>query len=81
MANIRLTKHMERRIQERKLPLAWIEATIAAPDWTAADPDPALIRSFRAIAEAGRRVLRVVHRTEGADIVVVTAHFDRSARR
>ncbi|HJS84092.1 MAG TPA: DUF4258 domain-containing protein [Acetobacteraceae bacterium] len=78
---IRLTKHVERRIQKRHLALAWIEATIAAPDWTAQDPDPTLTRSYKAIAAFGGHVLRVVHRPEGADILVVTAFFDRDAKR
>ena len=78
---IRLTAHVALRIAERRLALAWIEATLAAPDWTAPDRDPALMRAFRSIPDYGGRVLRVVHRREGADIFVVTAHFDRGARR
>ena len=31
--------------------------------------------------EYGARVLRVVHRPEGDDIVIITVHFDRGARR
>jgi hypothetical protein len=46
------------------------------------DPkDVALTRSFTAIPEFGNRVVRVVHRPDGPDIVVVTAHWDRGARR
>ncbi len=78
---LRSTRHVERRILERRLDPEWIEATIDRPDWARSDPDPALTRSFRAIAAAGGRVLRVVHRAEGTDIMVVTAHFDRSAKR
>jgi hypothetical protein len=78
---IRLTKHVALRVRQRHLALAWIEATIAAPDWTAQDPDPTLTRSYRAIPEFGGHVLRVVHRSEGADILVVTAFFDRDAKR
>jgi hypothetical protein len=59
----------------------WIEATVAAPDWTSPDPDPTLMRSFKVIAAFGSRVLRVVHRQVGTDVLVVTAHFDRGARR
>ena len=36
---------------------------------------------IKAIAEYGARVLRVVHRPEGDDIVIITVHFDRGARR
>ena len=78
---LRLTVHTERRMRERKLPFAWIEATVTAPDWTRRDTDPALTQSFRAIAAFGDRILKVVHRPDGSDILVVTAYFDRSARR
>jgi len=51
------------------------------PDFNAIDPgDPTLMRSFKAIDEACGRILRVVHRAEGNDIVIVTVHFDRDAR-
>jgi hypothetical protein len=36
---------------------------------------------YKVIAAFGGRVLRVVHRPEGDDIVVITMHFDRGARR
>jgi hypothetical protein len=42
--------------------------------------DPTLTRSFKAIGEAGGRILRVVHRGDGNDIAVVTVHFDRDAK-
>jgi hypothetical protein len=55
---------------------------IAAPDRTEADPrNPSLTRSFKAVAAFGNRVLRVVHQPDGDDILVVTARFDRGARR
>lgn len=77
----RLTLHVQRRIAERRLMLAWIEATLANPDWTLPDPDPMLVRAYKVIPDFGMRVLRVVYRLDGADILVVTAHFDRGARR
>jgi hypothetical protein len=40
-----------------------------------------LTRVWRRIPERGGRALRVVFRPAGADIVVVTAFFDRGARR
>ena len=48
------------------------------------EPDPRhpdRIRSYKAIAEHGGRVLRVVHRPEGDDILIITVHFDRRSRR
>jgi hypothetical protein len=81
-AVIRLTSHAERELRRRAIEPDWVEAAIAAPDRTEADPrDPSLTRSFKAVAAFANRVLRVVHRPDGDDILVVTAHFDRGARR
>lgn len=78
---ILLTKHAEEAVEERKIALDWIERTVAMPDFSDIDPaDPTLTHSFKAIDEAGGRFLRVVHRPEGNDIVIVTVHFDRDAR-
>jgi hypothetical protein len=78
---IRHSTHATRQIAARQLQLEWIEETVLNPDWTMADPDPTLTRSYKAIAERGGRVLRVAHRPDGADVLVVTAFFDRGARR
>ena len=78
---IRLTRHVERRILERKLDMAWIEAAIVSPDRTAADRDPALTHAYKAIQDYRNRVLKVVYRAAGNDILVVTAGFDRGATR
>ncbi len=60
---IRLTKHAQEAIAVRNLPLAWIEATVNAPDFVEADPrHPERTRSYKAIGEYGSRVLRVAHR-------------------
>src|SRR5207248_5694320 len=67
---IRLTKHAVESIEKRNLDLEWIERTLASPDFTRHDPrDRTLTRSFKAIAETGGRIMRVVHRAEGNDIV------------
>jgi hypothetical protein len=84
---IRLSKHTRDEMTGRAITQAFIEATLANPDVTMADPgDPAWTRSYRAIEAFGNRVLRVVHRPDGDDIssddiFVVTAHWDRGARR
>jgi hypothetical protein len=79
---IRFTKHAQEAIGARDVAVDWIEAAIRAPDWIEPDPrHPDRIRSFKAIAEHGGRVLRVVHRREGDDILIITVHFDRRARR
>jgi len=75
---IRLSAHAIEMLDTRDIEFAWVEATVKRPSATAVDPrDPTLTRSFRAIPEADGRVLRVVHRPAGPDIVIITAHFDR----
>ncbi len=79
---IRLSKHAQEAIEKRDIAVDWIEATVNAPD--SAGPDPRhseRTRSYKAITECGGRTLRVVHRPDGDDIVVITVHFDRGARR
>ncbi|HUC17774.1 MAG TPA: DUF4258 domain-containing protein [Acetobacteraceae bacterium] len=77
-----LSIHAAEGLKVRNLQLDWIEHTIRAPERTGPDPrQPDLTRSYRVIPEAGGRVLRVVHRLHGDDILVVTAFFDRGARR
>ena len=77
-----LTKHAQQNVARDGLDLAWIEATITTPQHADRDPKDATIRrAWRSIPQRGGRVLRVVFRPAGADIVVVTAFFDRGARR
>jgi Domain of unknown function (DUF4258) len=79
---IRFTKHAQEAISIRDIAVGWIEAAVNTPDWI--EPDarhPDRTRSYKAITEHGARVLRVVHRPEGDDIVIITAHFDRGALR
>lgn len=79
---IRLSKHAQEALGKRNIAFEWVERTLAAPDFARFDPnDPSLTRSFKAIAELGGRILRVVHRPDGDDILVATVHFDRGARR
>ena len=79
---LRLTDHAERELRRRAIARVWVEATIATPDWTVPDPrDPSLTRSFKAMPAFGNRVLRVVHRPDGGDMLVITAHVDRGAKR
>ena len=78
---VRLSKHTADEMGGRKITTSYIEAALARPDWTIPDPtDPMLTRTYAVIAEYGGRILRVVHRPDGADTFVVTAHWDRGAR-
>jgi uncharacterized protein YuzE len=73
---IRLTKHAQEAVDVRNIALAWIEAVVASSDFVEADPrHPERKRSYKTITEHGGRILRVVHRAEGDDIVIITVHF------
>jgi hypothetical protein len=75
---IRLTKHAREAISARDIAVDWIEAAISAPDWIEPDPRPPIASDpIKAIAERGGRLLRVVHRPEGDDSLIITVHFDR----
>ena len=79
---MRLTKHAQEATGVRGIAFAWIEEAASSTDFVEADPRyPERTRSYKAIAEFGSRVLRVVHRPEGDDIIITTVHFDRGARR
>ena len=77
-----LTRHARDNIVRDAINSAWIETTVRQPTALMVDPhDPTLSRAWRRIPERSGRVLRVVFRPAGADIVVVTVFFDRGARR
>jgi hypothetical protein len=79
---VKLSVHVQREMAGRRITLAYIEAVLADPTYTTPDQiDPALTRSYGPIPTFGGRMLRVVHRPDGDDIFVVTAHWDRGARR
>lgn len=79
---IKLTAHAEDMISDRGIDLAWIVSTVETPDSRVPDPrDTALTRSYRKILEAEGRILRVVHRLDQDDILVITAFFDRGMRQ
>ncbi len=77
---IRYLSHALEAMSKRGVKPDWVADTIQQPDWT--EPDAAhrgRIRSYKAIAGFSGRILRVVHWTEGADIVVLTVYPDRDA--
>ena len=76
-----LSSHAAEAMELRGIERTWVEAAVANPDWTESDPRPGRTRSFKAIAAFGGRVLRVVHRSAEDDVMVITTHFDRGARR
>ncbi len=77
-----LTYHAGLKIRQRHLDLQWIERTARHPEWTQADPyQPEVERRFRSIEEFGGRVLRVACVETVDTIRVISAVFDRGARR
>ena len=81
MKPLRFTDHAEVRLLRRGLQRAWIENAARDPEWREPEPrDPGVERRFRRIAEAGGRVIRVVCAETDAEIRVITAMLDRSAK-
>ena len=79
---IKLTIHAGRRMRQYGIERAWVLAAVASPDWTAPDPrQPGVTRAFKAVPERAGRILRVAHRPDGTDVLVLSAHFDRGAKR
>jgi hypothetical protein len=80
LKSLRLTAHAQTRLERRRIERAWVEATLAEPDWVEQDPSgPGVERRFKRIALAGGRILRVVCAETDAEIRVITALFDRNA--
>jgi hypothetical protein len=76
-----LSQHLAAELSEKKLTVAYIEAAVLAPDWTRPGRWAGSSEAFKAIPEFGNRVVRVAHRPMGPDIFVITAYWDRGARR
>lgn len=76
-----LTEHAERALCERKIPLEWMERTLASPELRNPDPhDLDLEQRFRKIPEYNDRVLRVVVNIHVFPESVVSVFFDRRKR-
>ena len=76
-----LTKHAKKALDEREIPVEWLERTLSAPELTLPDPDDATVeRRFRRIPEFGGRVLRVAINTTVEPKRVVSVFFDRQMK-
>jgi hypothetical protein len=76
-----LTKHAQKALAEREIPVEWMERTLAAPELRLPDPDDAAVeRRFRRIPEFGGRVLRVAVNTTVEPNRVVSVFFDRKMK-
>jgi hypothetical protein len=76
-----LTQHAQKSLDEREIPVEWLERTLSAPELTLPDPDDATVeRRFRRIPEFGGRVLRVAVNTAVEPNRVVSVFFDRKMK-
>jgi hypothetical protein len=74
--------HALTAIRERELERSWIERTIGEPEWRQPDPsDPAVTRFYRPVPERGGRILRVACVESAGEIRILSAYFDRGARK
>ena len=78
---LEFAKHAVHVLDERKIPVEWVEQVMAEPALRTPDPnDPEVERFFGRVPERGGRVLRVVVNTRVAPWRVVSVFFDRSMR-
>jgi hypothetical protein len=76
--SIILSEHAQDMLDEREIPLDWIERVLRNP--VLEEPDrqnPGAIRAYAPITEFGNRMLRVVHYDTETEIRVITLFFDR----
>jgi hypothetical protein len=77
-----LSKHAQDMVDEREIPLDWIERVLRHPVFDEPDRrNPGAVRAYAPIAEFGNRMLRVVYYDDGNQIRVITLFFDRRAAR
>jgi hypothetical protein len=69
-------------LEEREIDKEWVKRVVSQPALLVPDADDVqLLHALAPIPENGGRVLRVVYNAESVPAHVVTAFFDRSARR
>jgi hypothetical protein len=78
-----LTEHARRSLARRTdIRIEWLERALRQPDRVTMDEvDPELEHRLLKIEEYGGRVLRVIVKPGGSALLVVTAFFDRRARK
>lgn len=80
--NFRYTGHALTVLAEREISLDFVQRVASRPEWTEPDPvDPTIERRFGPIEEHGNRILRVACVETAEEIRILTAFFDRRARR
>ena len=82
MKKLVFTHHAEEKLLRQGLRREWIESTARHPLWSEPDPfDAEVERRFGPIEAFGSRILRVAVVETEAHIRVISAFFDRGARR
>ena len=67
-------------LEERNISEDWIRDTVKNPDWDTLGPDDNR-HYFKSISENGDRVLHVIMNQSVSPKRIITAFFDRKARR
>ena len=79
--NYELSEHAKDVLDEREIPLVWLEQALNSPEKTEPDLlDDELEHRFCRINEHGNRVLRVILNITTKPPRVVTVYFDRTMR-
>ncbi|MFB3785880.1 MAG: DUF4258 domain-containing protein [bacterium] len=79
--NYSLSKHAKNVIQERKIPIEYLERVVGRPERIEPDREnPELEHRLSRIPECGNRVLRVVLKQSVEPALIITAFFDRKMR-
>ena len=79
--NYELTQHARDALEERHIPLEWMERVFARPALTEPSATDATLESrFAKIPEHGDRVLRVVVNKTVVPERVVSVYFDRTMK-
>jgi hypothetical protein len=77
----KLSQHARDVLEEREIPVAWLERVLNSPQRVEADADDAkLEHRLGRIREHGNRVLRVVVNKSARPPRIVTLYFDRTMR-
>jgi hypothetical protein len=73
----KLSDHAQKRIQQRKIKLEWVDVAITYPDQIEEDfEDQSLVHVLKVIPEKGFKKLRVIYNETTKPVTVVTAYFE-----
>jgi uncharacterized DUF497 family protein len=79
--NYEMTEHARDVLQERQIPIEWMERALGRPTLSVpSQSDPSVESRFVRIAEFGNRVLRVVVNKHAVPERVISVYFDRSMK-